>query len=153
MRRVTGWIARHDVACYVNFDRFDDNVRDAQNLHTFHQPELLCFLRMLATRQFFYYRRTREQTIALAMIVPPIPRPFPTGNGFRILPFVEIEAGNGRFDVNRFHNHPTLPSRLTPSSFCASTANSIGSSRNTSLQKPFTIIETASSAEMPRCLQ
>ena len=32
-----------------------------------------------------------------------------------------------------------------PSNFCASTANSIGSSRNTSLQKPCTIIETASS--------
>ena len=33
--------------------------------------------------------------------------------------------------------YPTLPSRLTPSSFCASTANSMGSSRKTSLQKPF----------------
>ena len=36
------------------------------------------------------------------------------------------------------------------SSFCASTANSIGSSRNTSLQKPLTIMFTASSVEMPR---
>ncbi len=41
---------------------------------------------------------------------------------------------------------PTLPSRLTPRSFCASTANSIGSSSNTSRQKPFTIIEIASSS-------
>src|SRR6266581_4425384 len=49
--------------------------------------------------------------------------------------------------------HPMLPSRLTLRSFCASTANSIGSSLNTSRQKPFTIIETASSAEMPRCVQ
>src|SRR5438105_9228972 len=48
--------------------------------------------------------------------------------------------------------HPTLPSRLIPSSRCASTANSIGSSLKTSLQKPFTIIDTASSAERPRCL-
>src|SRR5438094_9800367 len=48
--------------------------------------------------------------------------------------------------------HPTLPSRLMPSSRCASTANSMGSSLNTSLQKPFTIIETASSADSPRCL-
>src|SRR5713226_8599564 len=47
--------------------------------------------------------------------------------------------------------YPTLPSRLTFSSFCASTANSMGSSRNTRLQKPFTIIETASSALSPRC--
>jgi hypothetical protein len=38
--------------------------------------------------------------------------------------------------------YPTLPSRLTPSSFWASTANSMGSSRKTSLQKPFTIIFT-----------
>src|SRR5262249_15416895 len=29
----------------------------------------------------------------------------------------------------QFH-HPTLPSRLTPNNFCASTANSIGNSRN-----------------------
>ena len=37
------------------------------------------------------------------------------------------------------------PFQADPSSFCASTANSIGSSRKTSLQKPFTIIDTASS--------
>ncbi len=49
--------------------------------------------------------------------------------------------------------YPTLPSRLTPRSFWASTANSIGSSRKTSLQKPLTIMETASSVEMPRWLQ
>ena len=49
--------------------------------------------------------------------------------------------------------HPTAPSRLTASRFCASTANSIGSSRNTCRQKPFTIMLTASSAEMPRCRQ
>src|SRR5437762_8985147 len=47
--------------------------------------------------------------------------------------------------------YPTLPSKLTLSSFCASTANPIGSSRNTRLQKPFTIIDTASSAFNPRC--
>src|SRR5690606_17757206 len=35
--------------------------------------------------------------------------------------------------------YPTDPSRLIESSFCASTANSIGSSRKTSLQKPLTI--------------
>ena len=49
--------------------------------------------------------------------------------------------------------HPTAPSRLTASRFCASTANSIGSSRNTCRQNPFTIMLTASSAEMPRCRQ
>src|SRR5438876_9461140 len=46
---------------------------------------------------------------------------------------------------------PTLPSRLIPSNRCASTANSIGSSLKTSLQKPLTIIDTASSGERPRC--
>ena len=46
-----------------------------------------------------------------------------------------------------------LPSRQTPSSFCASTANSMGSSLKTSLQKPFTIMLTASSAEMPALLE
>ena len=49
--------------------------------------------------------------------------------------------------------YPTLPSRLTPRSFCASTANSIGSSRNTSLQKPFTIRLIASSVDSPRWRQ
>ena len=47
-------------------------------------------------------------------------------------------------------HHPTEPSRLTSSSVLASTANSIGSSRNTDLQKPSTIIDTASSSPMPR---
>ena len=36
-----------------------------------------------------------------------------------------------------------------PINFCASTENSIGSSFITSLQKPFTINETASSSERP----
>jgi hypothetical protein len=49
--------------------------------------------------------------------------------------------------------YPTLPSKLTPSNFCASTANSIGRFKNTCLQKPFTIMLTASSADRPRCLQ
>src|SRR5690606_23879866 len=53
----------------------------------------------------------------------------------------------------RVRTHPTAPSRLMPSSFCASTANSIGSSLNTALQKPFTIIETASSRDRPRCMR
>src|ERR1700692_74871 len=49
--------------------------------------------------------------------------------------------------------YPTLPSRLTPSSFWASTANSMGSSLKTSLQKPLTIMFTASWVARPRCLQ
>src|SRR5207247_9707319 len=43
--------------------------------------------------------------------------------------------------------HPTLPSRLIPSRRCASTAHSMGSSLKTSLQTPFAILDTASSAE------
>src|SRR5690606_16947945 len=48
---------------------------------------------------------------------------------------------------------PTAPSSDTSSSFLASTANSIGSSRKTCLQKPSTIIDTASSSPMPRLRQ
>src|SRR5262249_40562154 len=46
--------------------------------------------------------------------------------------------------VDEGAHHPTLPSRLTARSFCASTANSIGSSFNTSRQKPLTISDSAS---------
>src|SRR5690606_26666604 len=49
-------------------------------------------------------------------------------------------------------DHPTLPSRLMPMSFCASTANSIGSFWITSLTKPLTISAIASSSGMPRCI-
>ena len=42
---------------------------------------------------------------------------------------------------------------LTLNNFCASTANSIGSSLNTSLQKPLTIMFTASSVGIPRWRQ
>ena len=73
---------------------------------------------------------------------------------------IEIEAVQnglpGRLDVqpaNAEQAHPTLPSRLTSSSLAASTANSIGSVRNTSLQKPLTIMATAFSVSMPRCWQ
>ena len=48
---------------------------------------------------------------------------------------------------------PTAPSSVTFMSFCASTANSIGNSRNTSLQKPLTIMFTASSSSSPRWRQ
>ncbi len=51
----------------------------------------------------------------------------------------------------RFHGfHPTAPSSDISSRAFASTANSIGSSLNTSLQKPSTISATASSSASPR---
>src|SRR3954467_2322041 len=50
-------------------------------------------------------------------------------------------------------SYPTLPSKLTASSFWASTANSIGNLFNTSLQYPFTIKPIAFSLSIPRCLQ
>ncbi len=76
-------------------------------------------------------------------------------------PDLEIEpledlpvADPGAQPLHRQHAaHPTLPSSDSPSNFCASTANSIGSSLSTWRAKPFTIIETASSSEMPRCRQ
>ena len=58
-----------------------------------------------------------------------------------------------RHTANRLIDYPTLPSKLTPNSFCASTANSIGNSRKTSLQKPLTIMLIASSKLIPRVLQ
>ena len=48
--------------------------------------------------------------------------------------------------------HPTLPSSEIPSSFCASTANSIGSCLSTSRAKPLTISATALSALRPRLI-
>src|SRR5262249_38853849 len=48
---------------------------------------------------------------------------------------------------------PTEPSRLIEISFCASTANSIGSCCSTSRTKPLTTSATASSCESPRCMQ
>ena len=48
---------------------------------------------------------------------------------------------------------PTEPSSEIVISFCASTANSIGSCCSTSLTKPLTISATASSSERPRCWQ
>ena len=49
--------------------------------------------------------------------------------------------------------YPTLPSRVIWRSFCASTANSIGSLFITSLAYPLTINATASSKGIPRCWQ
>jgi len=55
--------------------------------------------------------------------------------------------------IHRSVFQPTLPSRLTPSNFFASAANSMGNSRNTSLQNPLTIMLMASSKLIPRVLQ
>src|ERR1035438_4475754 len=50
-------------------------------------------------------------------------------------------------------HQPTLPSSEIEISFCASTANSIGSCCSTSLTKPLTTRPTASSWLSPRCTQ
>src|SRR5258708_16624646 len=67
-------------------------------------------------------------------------------------PLVDLrrEIVNLEQDRRVFPDHPTLPSSLRPSSLVASTANSIGSSTSTSCTQPLMIIETASSAPMPR---
>ena len=58
-----------------------------------------------------------------------------------------------RLAIRVARNQPTEPSSVTLNSASASTANSIGSSWKTSLQKPLTIMLTASSSLMPRLLQ
>jgi hypothetical protein len=50
-------------------------------------------------------------------------------------------------------NQPTEPSSEIEISFCASTANSIGSCCSTSFTKPLTTRPTASSWLSPRCTQ
>ena len=62
----------------------------------------------------------------------------------------DLDAQAADFEEIR---HPTAPSRLTPSSFWASTANSMGSSESTSRANPLTIRDTASSGSMPRWRQ
>src|SRR3546814_20776605 len=64
-----------------------------------------------------------------------------------------LGAGNEGSEGNEGNGQPTAPSSEPSSSFLASTANSIGSSRKTCLQKPSTIIETASSSPLPRLRQ
>src|SRR5690606_2205038 len=74
--------------------------------------------------------------------VAPLLRDFPAGA-------LLLERGSigRRFELEgAFLGHPTLPSSEIASSFCASTANSIGSSFSTSLAKPLTISATASSS-------
>jgi hypothetical protein len=56
-------------------------------------------------------------------------------------------------DIVRLNHQPTLPSSEIEISFCASTANSIGSCCSTSLTKPLTTRPTASSCESPRWMQ
>src|SRR6187549_384539 len=56
-------------------------------------------------------------------------------------------------EIFGFNHQPTLPSSEIEISFCASTANSIGSCCSTSFTKPLTTRPTASSWESPRCTQ
>ena len=62
----------------------------------------------------------------------------------------ERAAADTGVEVLDLQHQPTAPSSDTSSNFFASTANSIGSSRNTCLQKPSTISDTASSSPSPR---
>src|SRR5215204_2887704 len=70
-----------------------------------------------------------------------------------LLAVAAIEKGDLSDVEDDLFRHPTLPSRLTEISFCASTANSMGSCCSTSLTNPLTTSATASSAESPRCMQ
>ncbi len=67
-----------------------------------------------------------------------------------------IMIGDQRLSVfislHKCLDHPTDPSSEIPSSFCASTANSIGNCCSTSRAKPFTISATALSESSPRCI-
>src|SRR4051794_41742871 len=56
-------------------------------------------------------------------------------------------------DIVWFDHYPTLPSSEIEISFCASTANSIGSCCSTSLTNPVTTRPTASSCVRPRWMQ
>src|SRR3984893_11011831 len=77
--------------------------------------------------------------------------------GGELLALAEILQRNvGNIDdgfLRHSHGYPTLPSSETEISFCASTANSIGSCCSTSLTNPLTTSATASSAERPRWRQ
>src|SRR6202162_6700134 len=63
------------------------------------------------------------------------------------------EIGPNTAKVVWLNHQPTLPSSEIEISFCASTANSIGSCCSTSLTKPLTTRPTASSCDSPRCTQ
>src|SRR5215204_4248133 len=70
-----------------------------------------------------------------------------------LFPVTAVHHGHVVNIDDRLVRHPTLPSRLTEISFCASTANSIGSCCSTSLTKPLTTSAVASSADSPRWRQ
>src|ERR1035438_2208904 len=72
---------------------------------------------------------------------------------FEVDPPEDLVVADLGVEVLDLQHHPTLPSRLTLRSLWASTANSMGSSLKTSRQKPFTIMEAASSSEIPRWRQ
>jgi len=72
------------------------------------------------------------------------------GQGLFVKPHRSLEVGGA--ETHMVKRHPTLPSRLIPSSFCASTANSMGSCFSTSRAKPLTISATALSASRPRLI-
>src|SRR5262249_32191637 len=64
----------------------------------------------------------------------------------------DLGPGIRRDERSKRGHHPTDPSRLMATSFCASTANSMGSSCRTSRTKPLTSNATASSSGRPRCM-
>jgi len=58
MRRITRWIARHDMPLHINFDGLRDSLGD-ENSHIFQQSEFVTFSWMLTAHQLFHYRRAR----------------------------------------------------------------------------------------------
>src|SRR5690606_21266326 len=115
--------------------------------------------RELVTAEVRLGKALGENLVRLAGMPPQIARPLvqhvkPLLRDFPPAPAL-FERGclGRRFELeSALLAHPTLPSRLIPSSFCASTANSIGSCCSTSLAKPLTISATASSWPSPRCM-
>src|SRR5665647_5843 len=158
---VVGQAQKLAVAHAGDFDRVLKGQEEAGTGAHFrrHLKQISAFEQHLACRDLI--RRVTRQHLgkgALARAVGPHDGVNFTGLDSEVEAFEYLDAVDGGAQAAHLqqclailNNHPTLPSSLSPSNLVASTANSIGSWRNTSLQKPLMIIETASSAPMPRC--
>jgi hypothetical protein len=144
-RRFAGAVGAHDRGDLAVFDGEVQAIDDLLVLVSDFDDEIANFEHFLspsvipcAVQREAFAPQTRDRNVQLSQILKTVPHL----RGGTIVPHVRDDRP-----------YPTDPSSEIVISFCASTANSIGSCCSTSLTKPLTISATASSAGRPRCWQ
>jgi hypothetical protein len=105
MKRISKRIVRHYAMLDVGLDNFTDSRRNRKTLDIRNQCQSILLDRMGAALQFVDDCFTGPWLERRLIVVPPRPGLVSTGDHVRFSPNLMVEAGNGRFKINKRLGH------------------------------------------------